>query len=91
MWNLSVTVLPSSTTVDNYLKRALDGRDAGSVLPFVTVFKDTGEVIGSTRFWKVDRLNRNAEDLYQRSERISVSTLPSMDNTADLFRPECLA
>lgn len=61
LWNLTVTVVPSSTTVDSYLKKALDGRDAGAVLPFVIVLKDTGEVIGSTRFWKVDRLNRKLE------------------------------
>jgi len=61
LWNLTVTIVPSSTTVGSYLKRALDGRDAGSVLPFAIVLKDTGEVIGSTRFWKVDRLNRKLE------------------------------
>ncbi|MEO6680428.1 MAG: GNAT family protein [Pseudomonas sp.] len=61
LWNLTVTIVPSPTTVDSYLKRALDGRDAGTVLPFVIVLKDTGEVIGSTRFWKVDRLNRKLE------------------------------
>ncbi|EJL95668.1 acetyltransferase, ribosomal protein N-acetylase [Pseudomonas sp. GM102] len=61
LWNLTVTVVPSSTTVDSYLKKALDGRFAGTVLPFVIVLKDTGEVIGSTRFWKVDRLNRKLE------------------------------
>ncbi|MGE8147750.1 GNAT family N-acetyltransferase [Pseudomonas frederiksbergensis] len=61
LWNLTVTVVPSSSTVDSYLKRALDGRDAGTVLPFVIVLKDTGKVIGSTRFWKVDRLNRKLE------------------------------
>lgn len=61
LWNLTVTIVPSSTTVDSYLKRALDGRDAGSVLPFVILLKDTGKVIGSTRFWKVDRLNRKLE------------------------------
>lgn len=61
LWNLTVTVVPSPTTVDSYLKRALDGRDAGTVLPFVIVLKATGKVIGSTRFWKVDRLNRKLE------------------------------
>ena len=61
LWNLTVTIVPSSTTVDSYLKKALDGRDAGTVLPFVIVLKDTGEVIGTTRFWKVDRLNRKLE------------------------------
>lgn len=61
LWNLSVTVVPSPTTVDSYLKKALDGRDAGTVMPFAIVLKDTGEVIGSTRFWKIDRLNRKLE------------------------------
>lgn len=61
LWNLTVTVVPSPTTVDSYLKRARDGRDAGTVLPFVIVLKATGKVIGSTRFWKVDRLNRKLE------------------------------
>ena len=61
LWNLTVTVVPSPTTVDSYLKKALDGRDAGTVLPFVIVLKDSGEVIGSTRFWKIDPLNRKLE------------------------------
>lgn len=61
LWNLTVTVVPSSATVDAYLKKALDGRDAGTVLPFVIVLKDSGEVIGSTRLWKIDRLNRKLE------------------------------
>ncbi|WP_405121987.1 GNAT family N-acetyltransferase [Pseudomonas sp. M20] len=60
-WNLTVTVVPSASIVDSYLKKALDGRDAGTVLPFVIVLKDTGEVIGSTRFWKIDPLNRKLE------------------------------
>ncbi|WP_460929526.1 GNAT family N-acetyltransferase [Pseudomonas sp. MC6] len=61
LWNLTVTVVPSASIVDSYLKKALDGRDAGTVLPFVIVLKDTGEVIGSTRFWKIDPLNRKLE------------------------------
>jgi len=61
LWNLTVTVVPSPTTIDSYLKKALDGREARTVLPFVIVLKDTGEVIGSTRFWKIDRLNRKLE------------------------------
>ena len=61
LWNLTVTVVPSASTIDSYLKKALDGRDAGSVMPFVIVLKDSGEVIGSTRFWKIDPLNRKLE------------------------------
>lgn len=61
LWNLTVTVVPSVSTVDSYLKKALDGREAGTVMPFVIVLKKTGEVIGSTRFWKIDPLNRKLE------------------------------
>lgn len=61
LWNLTVTVVPSVTTIDSYLKKAFDGRDAGTVMPFVIVLKGTGEVIGSTRFWKIDPLNRKLE------------------------------
>ncbi|WP_166219896.1 GNAT family N-acetyltransferase [Pseudomonas atagonensis] len=61
LWNLTVTVVPSASTVDSYLKKALDGRDAGTVLPFAITLKDSGEVIGSTRFWKIDSLNRKLE------------------------------
>jgi RimJ/RimL family protein N-acetyltransferase len=61
LWNLTVTIVPSPGTVDSYLKKALDGRDAGTVMPFVIVLKDSGEVIGSTRFWKIDPLNRKLE------------------------------
>ncbi|MEN5046704.1 GNAT family N-acetyltransferase [Pseudomonas koreensis] len=61
LWNLTVTVVPSASTIDSYLKKALDGRDAGTVMPFVIVLKDSGAVIGSTRFWKIDPLNRKLE------------------------------
>jgi len=61
LWNLTVTVVPSASTIDSYLKKALDGRDAGTVMPFVIVLKDSGAVIGSTRFWKIDPMNRKLE------------------------------
>ncbi len=61
LWNLPFTVVPSAATVHGYLATALNGRDAGTVLPYATVLKETGEVIGSTRFWKVDRANRKLE------------------------------
>lgn len=61
LWNLPFTVVPSPDTVERYLDVALEGRDAGSVLPFATVLRSSGEVIGCTRFWKIDRHNRKLE------------------------------
>lgn len=61
LWNLKVTNVPGPDTIDHYISTALLGRDAGTVIPFTIVRRDTGQVVGSTRFWKVDRLNRKLE------------------------------
>jgi RimJ/RimL family protein N-acetyltransferase len=61
LWNLPFTVVPSAETVDVYIGNALAGQAAGTVMPFATVLRETGQVIGSTRFWKIDRVNRKLE------------------------------
>ena len=61
LWNLPFTVVPSAGTVDAWIGNALAGQAAGTVMPFATVLRETGQVIGSTRFWKIDRLNRKLE------------------------------
>lgn len=61
LWELPFTVVPSSDTVTEYIAVAIAGRDAGTVIPFVTEVVSTGEVIGSTRFWKIDTKNRKLE------------------------------
>lgn len=43
------------------LRTALDGLRAATVLPYAIEIAATGQVVGSTRFWKVDPLNRKAE------------------------------
>lgn len=61
LWNLPFTVVPSAETIGAYIGNALAGREAGTVMPFATVLRETGKVIGSTRFWKIDRINRKLE------------------------------
>ncbi len=61
LWNLVVTVVPSEATVAAYMKPALDGFRAGTVIPYVIESVATGEVVGSTRFWKLDLANRTVE------------------------------
>ncbi len=61
LWNLPFTVVPSAETVDDYIQHALEGYQAGTVLPFVVVDIATGKIIGSTRFWKIDRKNLKLE------------------------------
>lgn len=61
LWNLKFTVVPGPETVDAYIATALRGREQGTVMPFVIVRREDGKVIGSTRFWKLDRVNRKLE------------------------------
>jgi len=61
LWNLPFTVVPSAQTVESYIRVALEGREAGSVMPFVIQTLDADRVIGSTRFSNIDRQNRNLE------------------------------
>ena len=58
---MKVTVIPGPSTVGPYIATALAGREAGTVMPFVIVQRSTGNIVGSTRFWKVDRKNRKLE------------------------------
>ncbi|MCA8252229.1 GNAT family N-acetyltransferase [Burkholderia sp. AU31624] len=61
LWSLKVTVVPGPETIDAYIDTALQGRSAGTVMPFAIVDRASGRVIGSTRFWKIDRKNRKLE------------------------------
>jgi RimJ/RimL family protein N-acetyltransferase len=61
LWNMKLTVVPGPGSIDSYIATALEGRAAGTVMPFVIVRRDTGAVVGSTRFWKIDRVNRKLE------------------------------
>lgn len=61
LWNLKVTVVPGPDTVGSYLAKAEKGLEEGTVLPFAILDRRTGKIVGSTRFWKVDRINRKLE------------------------------
>jgi RimJ/RimL family protein N-acetyltransferase len=78
LWNLTVTVVPGPGTVGQYIDTALAGRQAGTVLPFVIVDLASGRIVGSTRFWKIDRANRKMEIghtwLSASSQRSGVNT-----------------
>jgi RimJ/RimL family protein N-acetyltransferase len=59
LWNLKVTSVPSPQTIDDYIARALRGRDEGHMIPFATRVDD--ELVGCTRFWKIHRDHLKAE------------------------------
>lgn len=53
LWNSDVTVVPSAGTIHDYIEDALRGLQSGTELPFVIVRKETGEVVGTTRFYEI--------------------------------------
>lgn len=61
LWKMTVTVVPGPVTMERYIATALEGQRAGTVMPFVIVQLATGIIVGSTRFWKVDKANRKME------------------------------
>lgn len=61
LWTMKVTVVPGPETAGQYIATALAGRQAETVMPFVIVKRETGQAVGSTRFWKIDRVNRKLE------------------------------
>lgn len=61
LWELWYTSVPSTETIDAYLEKAMLEKEAGESIPFVVVFKESEEVIGSTRFCNIDTPNRRLE------------------------------
>jgi RimJ/RimL family protein N-acetyltransferase len=47
LWNSTVTIVPSSTTMAAYIEAALRGQAEGNELPFVIIRKTSGEVAES--------------------------------------------
>ncbi len=61
LWRWIPTSVASSGDMRKYIETALNDRDRGVALPFVTIEKTSGKVIGSTRFGNIDTAHRRAE------------------------------
>jgi RimJ/RimL family protein N-acetyltransferase len=61
LWRLTVSRLADRTDMQRYLDTALAEQRAGSSVPFATVLKDGGLVIGSTRFGSLTPEHRRVE------------------------------
>lgn len=61
LWRLTTTRVHDPVAMEQYLATALDEQRAGTALPFATVWRETGQVIGSTRFGNASPPNRRVE------------------------------
>lgn len=61
LWRLTVSRVHDRAGMERYVRSALEEQRAGTALPFVTVLRETGRVIGSTRFGNASPENRRVE------------------------------
>lgn len=61
LWRWTATTAYTAESMGEYVSAALADFAAGVALPFITVDKESGAVIGSTRFGNIDRANRKVE------------------------------
>jgi RimJ/RimL family protein N-acetyltransferase len=61
LWRLWYTGVPSPQTAEAYVRTALDWREQLDAMPFVVRENATGDVVGCTRFFNVDTVNRRVE------------------------------
>ena len=61
LWRLIPTNIASRDDMSRYIETALEDQRKGVALPFVTIERGSGTVIGSTRFGNIDVNNLRAE------------------------------
>jgi RimJ/RimL family protein N-acetyltransferase len=61
LWRWTTTSVRTPDDMAVYIALALAERDAGRALPFATVDRATGTVIGSTRYAAIERIHRRLE------------------------------
>jgi N-acetyltransferase len=61
IWRLNPTPVDSPAAMKKYIETALEEQKAGTALPFVTIEKSTGTLVGATRFGNIDVGNRRTE------------------------------
>ena len=78
LWNSTVTIVPSRETIASYIGTALNAQAQGHALPFVIIRKDSGLVVGCTRFFHIERDHRRVEIGYTwlsaSAQRTSINT-----------------
>lgn len=61
LWEWTTTIVRTPEEMEAYVRAALAEQGEGRSLPFATVERASGRVIGSTRFGNIDRSNRRVE------------------------------
>jgi RimJ/RimL family protein N-acetyltransferase len=78
LWTSAVTIIPTREQMAAYIEAALQGQAKGQELPFVIVRRQSGQVVGTTRFYNIKSADRAAAIGYtwlsHSAQRTSVNT-----------------
>lgn len=78
LWKSNMTIVPSRASMGEYIGMALESQATGRELPFVILHQPSGRIVGSTRFYNIERKDRNAEIGYTwvaaSAQRTAVNT-----------------
>lgn len=78
LWNSIVTIVPSRAEMAAYIASALNAQARGRELPFVIIRKPSGQVVGTTRFYDIEPIDRRVEIGYTwlatSAQRTAVNT-----------------
>ena len=61
LWRWTTTLIRTPEEMRGYVEQALEDQAREVSLPFVTVERESGRVVGATRFGNIDTANRRAE------------------------------
>ncbi|HET8736786.1 MAG TPA: GNAT family protein [Pricia sp.] len=78
LWEMWFTSVPSATNIDNYLEQAFHQKHIGTGFPFAVLDKNSGDIIGSTRYCNLKPEHRRLEIGYtwyaKKQQRTGVNT-----------------
>ena len=78
LWNSNVTLVPSRENIGEYIGAALQGQASGRELPFVIIGKSSDTVVGTTRFYDIERNDRRVAIGYtwlsRSAQRTAINT-----------------
>jgi RimJ/RimL family protein N-acetyltransferase len=78
LWELWFTSVPSNNNIDSYIEHAIKQKENGFEFPFVVLDKESGEIIGSTRYYNIQPEHRRLEIGYtwyaKKHQRTGVNT-----------------
>jgi N-acetyltransferase len=61
IWRFTLVVVQTPEAMRDYMDAALELQRGGTTLPFVTIERSSGRIVGSTRFGNYDPANRRIE------------------------------